>query len=224
MTATQVGVQTQQGNAGINDKKAILSSMVEEAVIYMLGLQMEFSKGGLAMRLDEGDFDWIEPTQLSTIPRVLPGDKKYKEEWKKNNNKRDITEMPRFMQLEVETDGVKIEGITKQALFDVTVSVGEGLPTNKLALFNMILMLSKVVLPDEQTGQMKPILGYNQIRKMIEDMLGIPIEEALEQAKDQTSNMTPFNNAQPIGTNSTENNGMLSEAGHQVERGNNGIG
>jgi hypothetical protein len=88
--------------------------------------------------------------------------------------------VPQYMQLESEKDG---KPQTKKAMFDIEVSIGEGLPTNKMALLNVVLSLSKMVLPDEITGQPKSLLSYQQVQRMVEDILGIPIVKILPEAE-----------------------------------------
>ena len=57
-----------------------------------------------------------------------------------------------------------------------------------MALYNIILSLAQLQLIDETTGQPKPLLGYTQAKQMIEDLVGIPIDDALEEAKQGLTN------------------------------------
>ena len=130
---------------------------------------MEFWPAGKAIRITEesDDIEWIDARQLKKIPAMVPADRKFIKKWEAENPS---IPAPQFMQLGTET---------KKAVFDVQVSIGEGIPTNKMALFNIILSMSKMVLPDEQTGQPRSLLSYQQVQKMIEDLLGLPIAKVI---------------------------------------------
>ena len=67
MTATQAGIQQTQGNTGINDKRCDIKALLEDAVIYGIGLAMEFWPDGQALRIsdNEDDFAWVDTAQLA---------------------------------------------------------------------------------------------------------------------------------------------------------------
>lgn len=177
ITATQSGIMVQQGNAGIDDKRGDISEAIAEATQYMLGLMMEFWPAAKAVRISEesDETEWVDARQLKNIPAMIPTDSAYEKQWMATNPTKP---MPQYMQLESE-GGAQ----TKRAMFDISVSIGEGLPTNKLALLNVILSLSKMVLPDEITGQPKSLLSYQQVQRMVEDIIGIPIVKILPEAQ-----------------------------------------
>lgn len=178
ITATQSGIMVQQGNAGIDDKRGDVSEAIAEATMYMLGLMMEFWPAGKAIRITEesDDIEWVDARHLKNIPAMIPTDTNYENQWKAANPTKPV---PQFMQL-VSKDG---KPQTKKAMFDIQVSIGEGLPTNKMALLNVILSLSKMVLPDEITGQPRSLLSYQQVQKVIEDIIGIPITKIMPEAE-----------------------------------------
>lgn len=172
MTATQAGIQMQQGVTGIDDKKTDLSKVLGDALNYSLGLCMEFWTAAKAFRVadNEDDFEWVDTRQLANIPEMIPASSEFISNFKSTNpNAEDV---PEYMQLDI--DG---EGATKQIELDVIVNIGEGLPNNKIALYNMVLSLSQIVLPDETTGQPRALISYQQFKKMVEEYLGIKIED-----------------------------------------------
>jgi hypothetical protein len=208
MTATQAGIQQQQGVSGVDDKKGDIATIFGEATLYALGLCMENWPSGKAFRIteDEDDFEWVDVRDLANIPEMVPADESFKKRYRQKfpNSKNE----PKFMQLEYEEEEQDEEGnpiydvdeydipkfdennqqqkrikrihATKQIDLDVSASIGEGLPTNKMALYNIILTLAQLQLPDERTGQLRPLLSYAQVKKMVEDYLGIKIEDPLE--------------------------------------------
>ena len=177
MTATQAGIQMQQGITGIDDKKADLSRVLGEALNYSLGLCMEFWTAAKAFRIsdNEDQFEWIDIRQLANIPEMIPASSDFVGNFKKQNP--NTEEVPEYMQLEVEGENGDSEGATKQIEMDIIVNIGEGLPNNKIALYNMVLSLSQIALPDEMTGQPTPLIGIKQFRTMVETYLGITIED-----------------------------------------------
>ncbi|MGE5631389.1 MAG: hypothetical protein ACM3TR_09870 [Caulobacteraceae bacterium] len=185
ITATQVGVQLQQGNTGIDDKRNDISTAIAFGTKYCLGLELEHWPAALALRIaDTDEFEWVDVKQLNSIPVMVPVDNNYIRAWKEMNPGEKV---PKWMQLAVEKkdpsgkavtdkDGNPItEPQTKTVAFDLQVSIGEGIPTNKLALFNIILSLARLVVPDEQTGLPRSVLSYQQVTRMIEDVIGLPM-------------------------------------------------
>jgi hypothetical protein len=177
ITATQSGIMVQQGNSGVDDKRGDVSEAIAESTMYMLGLMMEFWPAGKAIRITEesDDIEWVDARNLKSIPAMIPTDTEFENKWRAVNPTKPV---PKFMQLE--TEG---KPQTKKAMFDIEVSIGEGLPTNKLALLNVILSLSKMILPDEVTGQPRSLLSYQQVQKIIEDVIGIPIMKLMPEAE-----------------------------------------
>ena len=198
MTATQAGIQMQQGITGIDDKKSDLSKMLGDALNYALGLCMEYWNAAKAFRVADNDdeFEWIDTRQFKSIPEMIPSSSEFIANWSKNNPDE---EKPKYMQLEYDEEteeGTSKKGATKQIELDVVVNIGEGLPNNKIALYNMVLSLAQVTLPDEM-GQPKPLIGIKQFRQMVNNYLGIKIDEEAEDeqamAQMQQQMMAPLN-------------------------------
>ena len=194
MTATQAGIQTTQGNVGISDKKGDVSEGLRFAATYAINLCIELWDGGQWFRVteNEDDFEWIDGGQLAKVPVLIPTDETFRNRWRDMHPDSDISLMPKMIQYVPENDildefGDVIaragEGQTKKAAFDIAVSIGEGLPSSPIALFNIMLSLAQLSLIDETTGMARPVIGYAQFRKMMEETLGIPFDEAMEQAK-----------------------------------------
>lgn len=177
MTATQAGIQMQQGITGIDDKRADLSKALGDALSYAIGLCMEFWSAAKAFRVADNDdqFEWIDVRQFREIPELIPASREYIENFKKNNPNAET--VPEYMQLEIEDEDGKIKPATKQLELDISVNIGEGIPNNKIALYNIILQLSQLVLVDEVTGQPRPLIGFRQFKQMVEDYLNIKIDD-----------------------------------------------
>ena len=178
---------------------------------------MELWDGGQWFRIteDKDVFEWVDVNQLASVPVLIPSDDKFRNEWIKNNPDADISDMSPYMEYVPDKDISADDGEiiakagqrqTKRAEFDIDVSIGEGLPTNKLSLYNIILSLAQLQLIDEQTGMPRPLIGFTQGRKMIEDLIGIQFEAYVEEneAMMQQSGMMgniPQQNQRPINMN-----------------------
>ena len=173
--------------SGIEDKKKDISRILGEALSYSLGLCMQFWDSAKAFRIaDNGDnFEWIDVREFKNIPEMIPTSAEYRQNYMRSNPDADV---PDFMQLtntkeeesfdeEGNSLGIetKEEGVTKQLELDINVNVGEGLPTNKASLFNLIMSLSQIALPDKG-GNVRPLIEYEQFGKMVEDYFGITID------------------------------------------------
>lgn len=216
MTATQAGIQMQQGQSGIDDKKKDISQCFGDLLSYSIGMCMEFWDSATAIRVaDNADrFEWIDVRQFKNIPEMIPADNEYKNQVKKNNPD---AEVPEYMQLETKTEQPVInelgeqevdeftgepinetisKPVTKELELDIKVNIGEGLPVNKIALYNIMLQLSQLPLFDEKTGMTRPLVGFEQFRIMISDTLGINIkadendDAMLDQMQQQIDQMT----------------------------------
>lgn len=186
LTATQAGIQTQQGATGIDDKKKDLSQVFGEALNYAIGLTMQFWNSAQAFRVTENEdsFEWVDVREFKEIPEMIPASSKYKSDFKRSNPTADT---PEFMQLEkdVETGEydemgnpvMSKQGVTKQLELDIQISIGEGLPVNKMAVYNIVRDLAQFPLFDDETGQMRPLITFKRFRELVELYFGLTVDD-----------------------------------------------
>ena len=108
----------------------------------------------------------------------------FKEQIQEYKKKNPDSPAPRHMIL-TDEDGVDM---TKNVEMDVDVSVGEGMPNNKMAMYQMVLQLSQLQIMDQSTGQPRSLFSYDQVKDMMEEILGINIKESDEGAIAQMPN------------------------------------
>ena len=73
----------------------------------------------------------------------------------------------------VESEG---KAKTRPIELDVNVSMGTGLASNnETFMWQMIEKLSQMMGYDKQTGQMKPVISLQEVRQLINNILGIHI-------------------------------------------------
>jgi hypothetical protein len=191
MTATQAGIQVQQGNVTMNDKRYDISDAMGDALCYCIGLLMEFWPAAEAVRVtkDKEDFEWVDVSQLAKIPVMVPADNEFRNSFKSRYPNSPVEMIPKWMQLQTEIvneDGsAALESATKFIDFDIDMSIGEGLPSNKLSIFNVLLALSKLVLIDEKTNQPAPVIGREYFMQLASDMLGMTLKDAQMEAQKQ---------------------------------------
>jgi hypothetical protein len=176
MTATQSNIMMQQGNTGVTDKQTDIGRMLSDVLEYCLGLSLQFWTADKAFRITNTDDDktrnyaWIEPERFKKVPVKVPATREYIENYRlKNKN----SKPPEMMVLTDEAG----KDMTKNIELDISVSVGEGMPNNKTAMYQMVLQLAQLQIIDEATGQPRTLFSYDQVKDMMEDILGIKIKE-----------------------------------------------
>lgn len=209
-TATEAGILMQQGATGMDDKKGDISRMLSDAVLYSFALCLEYWTSAIALRIsdDKDEFVWIDPAPLKNIPKMIPASKKYIEDYKTKNPSVKKEDIPKWMVLEVSGDDENPDkaDATAQINIDLSLSIGEGMPNNKVSMFNIIQALSQMQMIDQTTGMPVSIMSVKKVTDMLEDILGIVIDE-----KDGKPKMvTPSSPSAPINQDANVPNANVS--------------
>lgn len=178
-TATEAGIQQQQGNMATNHKSKMLEETLVDVCTYALDLMMEKYNEGRAFRIDENaeDYEWIDFRQMNNAPILIPASSAFVEEFKAKNPN---AEAPRWMQLKDEQGNA----MTKSVDLDVEISIGAGLPKNKAFLWQMLEALSRIVVEG------KNVIRWQEFRDFVEEFLGLQLED-VEEAPQQPQNLMP---------------------------------
>lgn len=134
-TATESLALQQSGLASIDFDKTKIQVMLSEAVEYALELAKENWTEEQAFKITNKNdtFLWYNPSKLKKVPRLIPASEEYKERWLSANP--DIP-VPEYIQAtDFNDDGLE-ESATKDAVFDIKVSIGAGIPNNKAFRYN----------------------------------------------------------------------------------------
>lgn len=171
-TATEAAIQQQQGNSSTNHKKMLLTETLVEVLETVLGLMMEFYTDEKAFRIseDKQEYDWIKTQDLKNVPIMKPATQNYKDEYRKKNPG---SEEPEWM-IHEDKNG---KPMTKNVELDIEVSIGAGLPKNQAFLWQLTKELSQLQSLDENTGQPKALVSYDEMRKIIKNILHVPLDE-----------------------------------------------
>ena len=134
-TATEALALQQSGLANVDADKAKVQLMLEDALVYALELAKENWTEEQAFKITNkrNEFLWYNPSKLKKIPRLIPSSIEYKQKWSANNPD---MEPPEYMQATDLNDSGEEEAATKNAMFDLKVSIGAGIPNNKAFRYN----------------------------------------------------------------------------------------
>lgn len=158
-TATEALALQQAGNTGIQQKKIMLQETLSEVFSYCLELVREFWTEDIAVRVTdkESEFIYFRGSEFNKIPSVKPANNTFINKFDAKNPESDT---PIYM----------LDGNEKKAEFDIKVTVGAGMPSNKAFVYNMMMELAKggLIMPQE-------------MRKWLVENFGLPIEPELPQ-------------------------------------------
>ena len=193
-TATESLALQNSGNSMIEHKKGLLQETLSEVFEYCIELALINWNTTMVFRIigDNGEDDFTEfnPDRLNRVPLMIESDtdyrNKYKEEWKKRNPGKDISELDpneyKYMQVENETRKVQ---------YDLSVSVGAGLPNNKAYRYSIVRQMyaDGVLSKKEYRDYMIKALGMNipEVPESLAEQQQIGIvdeEEMKEQQKE----------------------------------------
>ena len=165
-TATESLALQNSGNSMIEHKKGLLQETLSEVFEYSIELALINWNTTMVFRIvgDNGEDDFAEfnPDRLNRVPLMIESDteyrNKYKEEWKKRNPGKNMEELDpneyKYMQVENETRKVE---------YDLSVSVGAGLPNNKAYRYSIVRQMyaDGVLTKKEYRDYMIKALGMN---------------------------------------------------------------
>lgn len=209
-TATESLALQNSGNSMIGHKKGLLQETLSEVFEYALELALLNWNTTMLFRItgDKGQDDFAEfnPDKLNHVPLIIESDTEYRnkyiEEWKKRNKGKDITELDpneyRYMQVDNETR--KIE-------YDLSVSVGAGLPNNKAYRYSIVtdMWKNKAISTQEYRRYMIKNLGLNfpEIPEtfMEQQQIGVYNEETLKEEQKQVAQQNQNANIEGLTAN-----------------------
>ncbi|HOM03518.1 MAG TPA: hypothetical protein PLH43_11950 [Acetivibrio sp.] len=136
-TATEALALQQSGLAGIDHDKAMIEETLGEALEYALELAKENWTEEQAFRITNkrNTFLWYNPSKLKKVPRLIPVSEEYRQQWLSINPDLPV---PEYMQaMDKDENGNEVPA-TKNATFDIIVSIGAGIPNNKAFRYNAV--------------------------------------------------------------------------------------
>lgn len=101
------------------------------------------------------DFKFIDPTKLKNVPIMVP-----------NLEATEDNGMDTIKELQDEKGMV----MTREAEFDISISLGTGLPTDKAFVYQTLLDLAKLIVEG------KPVISWQELRDYLRNNVGLPLE------------------------------------------------
>lgn len=166
-TATESMALQNSGNSMIEHKKGLLQETLGQVLEYAIELALLNWDTTMVFRItgDNGkdDFTEFNPDNLNRIPVLIESDteyrKKYQKEWEKRNPGKNFKD-------EVDEDEYKYmqaDNETRKIRYDLSVSVGAGLPNNKAYRYSIIRQsyVDKAISKREYRNYLVKNLGLN---------------------------------------------------------------
>ena len=165
-TATESLALQNSGNSMIEHKKGLLQETLSEVFEYALELALINWNTTMVFRItgDKGEDDFVEfnPDRLNKIPLMIEADTEYREEykkkWQERNKGKSLEELDpneyKYMQVDNETRKIQ---------YDLSVSVGAGLPNNRAYRYSIVrqMYVDKALAKREYRNYMIKQMGMN---------------------------------------------------------------
>ncbi len=171
-TATESLALQNSGNAMIDHKKGLLQETLGEVFEYALELALLNWNTTMLFRIvgDKGEdtFSEFNPDLLNNVPVMIESDTDYREDykkkWKERNPNKDISkdlDPEEYKYMQVEDDKGHKE--TRKIQYDLSISVGAGLPNNRAYRYNIVrqMYVDKALTKREYRNYMIKQLGMN---------------------------------------------------------------
>lgn len=197
-TATESLALQNSGNSMIEHKKGLLQETLSKVFEYAIELALLNWNTIMLFKITgqngEDDFTTFNPDMLNRVPVMIESDTKYRKEYKEKHPDAKPEEY-KFMQADNETRRIK---------FDLSVTVGAGLPNNRAYRYSIIRQAyaDKAISKKEYRNYLIKQLGLNiqEIPETIEEQqeLGIYDNDKVNQTQN-TQNGQALNNAANTG-------------------------
>jgi len=171
-TATEALALQQAGAVGIDHIKGLLEETLSEVFEYVLEMVKEYYTEEQAFKITDkkNEFIWFRGSKLKDIPQLIPASEQFIRSQVENNLSQlmpdpNFTPEPWMPLTDINEFGEQ-EEMTKDAAFDIKVTVGAGLPNNKAFLWTMI-----------NEAYARGALDLPGYQRILRDTFGLPIEE-----------------------------------------------
>ena len=206
-TATATQNQVLQGAIGINDKKADVAELRRWAAKYSMKLCLEKWDSAFWVRVDK-DYDMIDMQIMANAPASIPATYDTIDSFRKNNPDKRIKDLPTFESVNDDAGNVVMGSLD----FDVEVVMGNAMQKDSTSRYNIASLAATQVMGDED-GVPRNVMGLEQYRKILGEILGMEIDDDKENAPALTD---------PTKTNPvSDDGGLMPNNGSQVPPPNN---
>lgn len=157
----------QAGQKGTIHKKEMLKAGFEQVLQLLYDEMIENWDTEMWIRIEGQvpDYKFYDPRKLREIEQLIPNEL---------SGKFGGSE-PEHIPLTDEDGNV----ITREAEFDLKLSIGDGLPSNKAFIFDMIVDLAKLSIEG------KPLIFWNELREYLRNEVGLPLKDEEDMMREQ---------------------------------------
>lgn len=156
-TATEALALQQSANNSIAHKKLLLQETLGEMFEYILEMIKEYYTEEQSFQITgkKNEFFWFRGSDLKKIPKLIPASQEFRRKFEEENPGVPI---PQYM--------ASNDKSTKEAMFDIKVTVGAGLPSNKAFVYQVI-----------SEAFAKGAITIQEFRKLLREYVALPVEE-----------------------------------------------
>lgn len=157
----------QAGQKGTVHKKEMLKEGFRQVLQLLYDEMIEKWDEEMWVRIEGQmpDYKFYDPRKLREVDRLIP-------------NEMADANMPNEPEHKVleDEDG---KPMTRVAEFDLSITIGDGLPSDKAFVFDMITDLSKIAIEG------KPVIFWRELREYLREEVGLPLRDEEEMTQEQ---------------------------------------
>ncbi len=212
-TATESLALQNSGNSMIEHKKGLFQETLSEVFEYAIELALLNWNTTMLFRITgkngEEDFLSFNPDMLNKIPVLIESDSDYIKNYKEKNKDAKLEDY-KYMQSD--------KGETRKIKFDLTVTVGAGLPSNRAYRYSIVRQAyaDKAISRKEYRKYLVKQLGLNiqEVPESIEEQkeLGIFDEQTINDIQDNANMMDTLGTGQNINIEGINANGNVKRS------------
>ncbi|MCM3703804.1 hypothetical protein [Paenibacillus macerans] len=163
----------QAGQKGTIHKKEMLQAGFQQVLQLLYDEMIENWDEEMWVRIEGRlpDYKFYDPRILKKVPVMIP-------------NEAFNPEIPGDAEHVPLTDNDGKE-MKREAEFDLQLTIGDGLPSNKAFIFDMIVDLSKLVIEG------KPLIFWNELREYLKEEVGLPLKDEEDLIQEQQTQLPP---------------------------------
>lgn len=177
-TATESMALQNSGNCMIEHKKGLLQETLSEVFEYAIELALLNWDTTMVFRITgengEDDFTEFNPDKLNHIPVLVESDTDYREDYKAKWEKRNPNGDFKTEEDSKNYKYMQVDNETRKVRYDLSVSVGAGLPNNKAYRYNIV-----------RQAYADKALSKKEYRNYLVKNLGLNIPNTPETAEEQ---------------------------------------
>lgn len=177
-TATESMALQNSGNSMIEHKKGLLQETLSEVFEYAIELALLNWDTTMVFRITgengEDDFTEFNPDKLNHIPVLVESDTDYREDYKAKWEKRNPNGDFKTEEDSKNYKYMQVDNETRKVRYDLSVSVGTGLPNNKAYRYNIV-----------RQAYADKALSKKEYRNYLVKNLGLNIPNTPETAEEQ---------------------------------------